>query len=197
MILEPGEMYGTYMVTRAEVVADKKWISEGAQRVFECDLLGYNDHKLSFRIYLSSSLPENLKKYKAIEPYMIKGALIHAEFVYRWYNDGLYLCLATFKKATAFRCDRSSMSGDPVSAEEFFNVDRGCWVTTKVYGEWVQFPGVISLSGEVVIPMNLQTSERPKLLSCLEAKKSGYAFTWVKRTREFKDRIKKLLCFKK
>ncbi|GEM_PF-3799834 len=193
MDTKAGMMYEAYMVTRAEIVTKAR--GQETQKVFECDLSGDNDHKLYLQIYFEAE-PENQNRYEAVKPYMVKGALLHMEFVYRWYNDGLHLCLATFKKANAFHCGRGA-DGDPITAEEYFNVNRGYWAGYGVCGEWVQFPGVISLSGETVIPMNLQTIEKPKFLSYSDAKKSEYVLMWVKRSENLKEMFKKLLCFKK
>ncbi|MDO8443137.1 MAG: hypothetical protein Q7S81_02695 [bacterium] len=187
-------VYGVYMVTRAEIVI-KPW-DQKTQKVFECDLQGEDNHKLYFQIYFETG-PEPLKKYEAVKSYMVKGALLEIEFAYRWYNDGLYLCLATFKKASAFRCGSDSLYEGPITAEEYFNVNRGYWVSYKTSGEWVQFPGVISLGGETVIPMNPQTSEKPKFISYLAAKESEYALVWVKRSENRWEILKKLFCFKK
>jgi len=180
-------IYGVYMVTRAGVVI------KGGAVIFTCDLLGDDNHKLHCQIYFKQS-KEELRRYEAIMPYMFKGALLHMEFVYRWYDDGLHLCLAAFKKAAAFRC---GIPPEPITVEEYFNVNRGYLARSEVYGEWVQFPGVINLGGEVVIPMNLQASGRPKFLSYLNAKESECALTWTKRTQNLKDVIKNLFCFKR
>lgn len=180
-------IYGVYMVMRAEVV------TLGDRKAFECDLLGDNNHKISLQIYIEHGSKEDLKRYEAIKPYAVKGTLLHIEFVCRWYNDGLQLCIATFKKATAFSC---SFPYEPITANAYFSSNRGYWARYETCGEWVQFPGVIGLGGEACIPMGLQqTSGRPKLLSYLAAKESEYALTWVKRSQNLKELVKKLLCF--
>ena len=127
------------------------------QKVYFCELVGHNDHKISFSLVIRGCVGEKEynAQYEAVAPHIHVGDLLHCEFAYRWHSYNLNLCLSGFIQTKVHRVGSYSL-GDTVPPEEYFKSNRGYWVTTEVYGQWVRFPGLISFGGDSCIHTNFE-----------------------------------------
>lgn len=153
-------LYEDYMVTDCGIRDGNN------QKVYFCELVGHNSHKISFSLIIKGCVGEKEynARYEAVAPHIRVSDLLHCEFAWQWHGFYLNLCLAGLLKARARRVGSSGL-GDRVSPEDYLNPNRGYWVTTETYGEWIRFPGLISCGGDSCVHTNFQEGAYPQYSS--------------------------------
>lgn len=153
-------LYEDYMVTDCGIRDGNN------QKVYFCELVGHNNHKINFSLIIQGCVGEKEynAQYEAVAPHIHVGDLLHCEFAWQWHGFYLNLCLSGLLKARARRIGSYDL-GDGVFPHDYLNPNRGYWVTTETYGQWIRFPGLISCGGDSCVHTNFQGSDYPQYSS--------------------------------
>ena len=136
-------LYEDYMVTACGI---KEGIN---QKVYFCEMVGINDHKINFNLIIQGCVGEKeyTAKYNAVAPHIHVGDLFRCEFAWQWHNSYLNLCLSGLLPVTVHGVYSDGL-GKEIATKDYFNPNRGYMATTRVTGEWISFPGLISCGGD-------------------------------------------------
>lgn len=152
------DVYREFMVERTETV------SASRRSVFHCDLVGHDQHRVSFQLITQGCVGEDeyAAQHKAIAPHCTIGALWHCSIVYRRRYSAFVMCIADIMPLQAFNCS----SGGAVSAKQYLDPNRGFWVRTEALGSWAELPRPIELGGKSHVPV--RALDNPPFVGCRE-----------------------------